>query len=163
MNQVRYYLEQRLLPEQLFSDNAPLLMMSLMRGKGAFLIDMLNLIGREQGYQCPYGPEDFTLSPQRIEGIAGCPEFGILEIGMPEPEAAPLSRRIFICHDLRMRNIAYYTLEKGHFGRDMLCSRRPGGVHANHGNAPAAEREAFYRVLRLYSDELREHAEEPEA
>ena len=66
--QERYYLEQRLIPEILYSEECSRFIMVLLQDRGKFFVNVLNTIGKESGYQCPYKPEQFVFKPQILSG-----------------------------------------------------------------------------------------------
>lgn len=149
-----YYLEHRFIPESLYSENGERLISSLLKGRGAFLIDVLNFLGRESDYQCPYKENDFQIKPILI-GKDGDPnQFAIIEIDMPEPDVSPLCYRVYICHDYNFSNLLYLTYEKGLNGDDMLCGWDSDGSHINYGPVGDDEEELFYRIVNIYQGSL---------
>ena len=151
--QIMYALEHRFLPDMLFGEDRIATFAALLTGKGSFLRDMLDAIGKGQGYVCPYAPEDFQILPQLFRAEDGRPTMGVLEIVFPEPPMAPLCERVFICHDERMEKLRYYTVEKSIF-RPMLCRWDEDGQHSNYGDAPADAEAQLGRVLELYAEEI---------
>ena len=84
--QERYYLEQRLIPEILYSEECSRFIMVLLQDRGKFFVNVLNTIGKESGYQCPYKPEQFVFKPQILSGEDKSQDIAFLFIDMPEPE-----------------------------------------------------------------------------
>ncbi|MBR5095001.1 MAG: hypothetical protein IK095_07905 [Oscillospiraceae bacterium] len=153
-SQLLYAVEHQFLPQALFDEDADKMIVSILRGKGGFFPFLLELMGREQGYVCPYAPEEFKVEPQIFRSEPGGPGVAMVEITFPEPVSPPLCRRAFICHDEDMGQVRYFTVEKSLFGPDMLCSWDAERTHHNYGSAPETEREQIARVLELYLDEL---------
>ena len=133
--QERYYLEQRLIPEILYSEECSRFIMVLLQDRGKFFVNVLNTIGKESGYQCPYKPEQFVFKPQILSGEDKSQDIAFLFIDMPEPERVPLCSRIIICHDAAISNPRYYTVEK-------LLDLRP-----NYGGGNEDNRDLLQKVL----------------
>ena len=153
--QERYYLEQQLIPEILYSEECSRFIMVLLQDRGKFFVNVLNTIGKESGYQCPYKPEQFVFKPQILSGEDKSQDIAFLFIDMPEPERVPLCSRIIICHDAAISNPRYYTVEKSvGDSQFMLCGVDEEGAHLNFGSCPESEEELFYRVHGLYTKHL---------
>ena len=152
--QVRYFLEQRFLPQNLYSEYGSNVIAKMLQGRGAFFVQVLNYIGENENYKCPYTEAEFVFKPLLVGGDGSMPEFAVLAIDMPAPEKAPLCSRIFICHDSAFSNIRYYTIEKTINNSYMLCGTS-GEDHINYGTAPGTEKELFYRICNLYMDHLK--------
>lgn len=148
----RYYLEQKLIPECLYGKESKQLMMGLLQGRGTFLIKLLNEIGKQTGYICPYDDNQFDFKPLLVGACGDVPEIAILMIDMPEPETMPICSKLIICHDERIERIQYYTVEKTvGIGKSMLCGVEENGQHKNYGETPKTEKELFQRVYELYT------------
>ncbi len=159
--QIRYMVEHKILPELFFSEKAKDYFLILMASEGKLILNLLMLFGKDQDYKCPYSASDFKLDlhiikkPDRDSGETGKE---ILEIIMPEPEQMPLCSRIYICHDMKLENIEYFTLEKSVGDSEALCAWTPAGIHENFGTAPKTKDEVFREVVYKYTGE--EHSNE---
>ena len=155
MEEERYYLEQRVIPEMLYSKNCQQFLMALLQNRGEFFVHLLNVIGKETGYNCPYETDQFVFKPQLISGENKSKDIAILMIDMPEPERMPLCSRIIICHDSMMSNPRYYTVEKT-VGENkfMLCGVDEEGRHLNFGNCPESEMDLFRKIYSFYTNYL---------
>lgn len=148
----RYQLEHRFIPEALYSEDCERLITSLLTKRGEFLIDVLNFLGRDTNYQCPYKESDFQFKPILV-GRDGDPnQFAVLEIDMPEPDVSPLCHRLFICHDASFQRLMYLTYEKGLEGNKILCGWNADGAHLNYGAFTGSEEELFYRIIGIYTN-----------
>ena len=151
--QIRYFFEHRLLPQELYSKRGSNVIIGMLEQKGEFFVSVLNLLGSEQGYKCPYSPSDFVLKPQLMRANGKTPSLAILAIDMPEPEITPLCSRIYICHDENFSRIRYYTLERSITGGNILCGWEKDS-HNNYGSPPENEEKLFYKIYSLYTHYL---------
>lgn len=147
--QVRYFLEHKALPEELYSDHGGGLVVAILKERGKFFVQALNILGKEEGYTCPYSEDDYVFKPQLIRGKGRAPDLAILEIDMPEPERMPLCSRVYICHDDKLDHIRYYTVERTYDGSSMLCGWDQE-CHSNYGPAPSDEKELFLKIYGMY-------------
>ena len=154
--QVRYTVEHKILPEMFFSEKAKDYFLILMASEGKLIFDFLRFFGRDQDYKCPYSAEDFKLDLHIIrkpDKESEDPGKAILEIIMPEPEQMPLCSRIYICHDMKLENFEYFTLEKSVGDSDALCAWTSAGIHENFGTAPKTKEEVLREVVNKYIGE----------
>lgn len=156
----RYYLEQMFIPNMLYSENCQQFLMVLLQDRGDFFLHVLNEIGKQTGYRCPYEADQFVFKPQIIAGEDNSQDIAFLMIEMPEPERMPLCSRIIICHDAQLSNPRYYTVEKT-LGENkfMLCGVDEQGCHLNFGPMPGDEKALFTKIYGFYSSFLSEQAE----
>ena len=147
----RYRLEHEFLPTILFSDKGENLICSILSRRGAFMIDILNLMGRSENDQCPYKETDYQLKPVLVGSGDDPNQFAVLEIDMPEPEFSPQCYKVFICHDAQFRKLGYFTLEMGLQGEQVLCGWNADGLHLNYGPAGDSAEALFYKIVSIYS------------
>lgn len=159
----RYFLEQRVIPDRLFLGEGKLFIASLPKLGGRDLYSQLVI--RENlriggGYKCPYSPNQFVIKTRRLWTTDNKQEFGMSIIEMPEPESVPLCAFLIICHDSKLEQIRYYTIEKaigrGHY---MLCEVDEERRHLNYGDAPDSYEEIIEKINELYTDYLNTNGE----
>ena len=153
--QARYYFEHKLLPQLLYSENGSAMIVAILKEKEKLFVDLMNDLVKEQDFVCPYTERDYALLPQIVSAHAGLPEFALVEIRMPKPEGMPLCSRVYICHDNKLKNIRYYTLELSFDNSYVLCGWDENGAHINHGDAPDEDSKRCLKVLKLYMDYLK--------
>ena len=150
--QTRYALEHQILPQELYSENGPLLLLRLLKERETFFVDTLGFMSRKLGIKCPYDRSDFAVKPQLVSKNGGADKIAVIIIDMPEPEMPPLCSKLIICHGLKpVKILGYYTVEKSIGDTFMLCGWTSGGGHFLHSPAPASEKELLAEVLKPYT------------
>ena len=142
-----------MLPQELCSEEGKEIFPGIVQSRGAFFVNLFNLIGEKEGIACPYDESDYVFKPALINGNETNPGFAILKIELPKPERAPLCVAIFICHQDNFENIRYYTLELDEMGDYSLCEW-DCDRHLNYGSAPESEKELFYKIYTIYTEYL---------
>ncbi len=149
--EIRYALEQRLIPQMLFSEKGANMVNTILREKGSFFTTCLRYLAEEKGVECKYAGTDFTIHPIPFFDDNRNLVYAVIIVDMPKPKHIPLCSRLFICHDGKFERVHYFTVEKS-FGADMLCGRDADDTHFNYGSAPKDIKEQFQAVVRLCGD-----------
>ena len=149
--EIRYALEQRLIPQMLFSENGGNMITSILREKGNFFTTCLGFIAEEEGVESKYKDTDFKIHPVPLFDDDRNLIYAVIIVDMPKPKHIPLCSRLFICHDGKFERVHYFMVEKS-FGSDMLCGRDADDCHLNYGPAPKEIKEQFQKVIKLCGD-----------
>ena len=122
---IRYYFENRMLPQQFYK--APEATMASLRDAG--LYDMWCSYTADNDFSATYPEEDFcTRDMSQDSGMK------ILMLVMPRPEDTLLCYRIYLCMDPATGTPAYYTAEydqyEGFYDEGcLICGWNPDGTH----------------------------------
>ena len=137
---VRYFLEHKAMPRALYATGAQL-MASLMQSKGAAVRGFYRKAERARS-------EEHTSELQSQHHISYASVL-IIRIRMPEPEASPLCRAVYLCYGKKTPKNMYFTSELSPSGDYCICGWTRDEVHLNFGDSSAKE---FDRVAELFGE-----------
>ena len=131
---IRYFIEHKALPSNLYSEGARLLSRFMISGKNAVL-DYYKKADATTSYDCPFSLGDFDVNFRTyIRDDDSCM---VLRIEMPEPEQPLLCRAVYLCYGTRGGYELYVTSELAEDGSYYICAWMERGQHINFGDAPA--------------------------
>lgn len=131
---IRYFIEHKALPSNLYSEGARLLSRFMISGKNAVL-DYYKKADATTSYDCLFTLDDFDVNFRTyIRDDDSCM---VLRIEMPEPEQPLLCRSVYLCYGTRGGYELYVTSELAEDGSYYICAWTERGQHFNFGDAPA--------------------------
>ena len=131
---VRYFIEHKALPSNLYSEGARLISRFMISGKNAVL-DYYKKADATSSYECNYELNDFGINFRTyIRNNDSCM---VLRIEMPEPERPLLCRAVYLCYGTRGGYELYVTSELAEDGSYYICAWDELAQHHNFGDAPA--------------------------
>lgn len=148
----RYIYEHRLLPHWFF-DMKEKFAMSIITNPG-LLYEMLLGTFEQNHVSCPYGQEQFSVTPGRFTDT-----ITVIKLTFPKPEEAPLCYAAFLFFDESFKNLCYITVEKGNDMNDdkpHLYAFEKGKKHMEIGSCEPGGMKDFkcaaqYYMKRYYS------------
>ena len=129
---IRYFLEHKALPKALYDSGAQL-MASLMSDRGAAVREFYRKAElANPNYHCPYTEKDFSVDYLEFGRDAKHKDpVLIFRIRMPQPEASPLCRSVYLCYAKERPDVMYFTSELTPSGGYSICGWSRAGAHLN--------------------------------
>ena len=147
---VRYYIEQSLLPTQLYSDGPAFISKFMEKLNRAIYQCYSEADAVVPGYTCPYTQKDFDV--QYREYIAEKVSYLVVRVEMPAPENPLFCRAVYMCYSNYGSGELYFTSELNADGGFYLCAISEEGQRVNFGPSPIDSQEEFNYVSSLFKD-----------
>lgn len=131
---VRYFMEHKALPSNLYTEGMRLLSRFMISG-GKAMLDYYAKAEESTPFECNYNTEDFGINFRTyIRDNDSCM---VLRIEMPEPERPLLCRAVYLCYGTRGGYELYVTSELAEDGTYYICAWDEQAQHFNFGDAPS--------------------------
>lgn len=147
----RRYAEQDYFPYDIYRKDREYQLIRWLEEKQEECVKMLyDNVWDSVGKVCPYKQDQFSVSVREMK-TEGYPEYSIMTIDLPKPEAIGLCSKLIICYCDGDRHHRYYTVEKA-FGinKFVLCGFDETQKHLIFGEVPMDETLLLKRVEDLY-------------
>jgi hypothetical protein len=147
-NSIRYTVEHKVLPSELFN-SGPALLYKMMSDPGQAMITLYKRASAEQPDSVlPFSPVQFSETHQ--EYYRGQDAILVVRVGMPAPAETLDCRAVYLCYSRKGSNNMLFSSVLGADGKFHLCAWDWNNLHINFGIAPGQAQDETDNVAAFY-------------